>query len=175
MCAEFGEVTVIIGLVINFLAFRLTIVRISWHLNISSESMWLPKTEPTLSYFLKHSKISLLNSNVGMGLTIGYWCYELTFWTPWFRRWGLVEPLSLSTNNPAFNSTTVFFFNFWHSTAGRFEWIPSVGQMTELMDSLSSSDDRIGGFPQQVGCWNCQQVDSLSRSEDRIDGFPQQL
>ena len=29
MCAEFGEVTVIIGLVINFLAFRLTIVRIS--------------------------------------------------------------------------------------------------------------------------------------------------
>ena len=31
-------------------------------------------------------------------------------------------------------------------------WIPSVGQMTELMDSLSSSDDRIGGFPQQVGC-----------------------
>ena len=54
-------------------------------------------------------------------------------------------------------------------------WIPSVGRMTELMDSLSSSDDRIGGFPQQVGCWNCQQVDSLSRSEDRIDGFPQQL
>ena len=47
-------------------------------------------------------------------------------------------------------------------------WIPSVGQMTELMDSLSSSDDRIGGFPQQVGCWNCQKVDSLSRSEDRI-------
>ena len=34
MCVEFGEVTVIIGLVINFLAFRLTIVRISWHLNI---------------------------------------------------------------------------------------------------------------------------------------------
>ena len=34
MCGEFGEVTVIIGLVINFLAFRLTIVRISWHLNI---------------------------------------------------------------------------------------------------------------------------------------------
>ena len=31
-------------------------------------------------------------------------------------------------------------------------WIPSVGRMTELMDSLSSSDDRIGGFPQQVGC-----------------------
>ena len=54
-------------------------------------------------------------------------------------------------------------------------WIPSVGRMTELMDSLSSSDDRIGGFPQQVGCWNCQKVDSLSRSEDRIDGFPQQL
>ena len=25
-------------------------------------------------FFLKHSKISLLNSNVGMGLTIGYWC-----------------------------------------------------------------------------------------------------
>ena len=67
------------------------------------------------------------------------------------------------------------FFNFWHSTAGWFEWIPSVGRMTELMDSLSSSDDRIGGFPQQVGCWNCQQVDSLSRSDDRIDGFPQQL
>ena len=54
-------------------------------------------------------------------------------------------------------------------------WIPSVGRITELMDSLSSSDDRIGGFPQQVGCWNCQKVDSLSRSEDRIDGFPQQL
>ena len=54
-------------------------------------------------------------------------------------------------------------------------WIPSEGRMTELMDSLSSSDDRIGGFPQQVGCWNCQQEDSLSRSEDRIDGFPQQL
>ena len=35
MCVEFGEVTVIIGLVINFLAFRLTIVRISWHLNLS--------------------------------------------------------------------------------------------------------------------------------------------
>ena len=34
MCVEFGEVTVIIGLVINFLAFRLTIVRISWHLNL---------------------------------------------------------------------------------------------------------------------------------------------
>ena len=34
MCGEFGEVTVIIGLVINFLAFRLTIFRISWHLNI---------------------------------------------------------------------------------------------------------------------------------------------
>ena len=54
-------------------------------------------------------------------------------------------------------------------------WIPSVGQMTKLMDSLSSSDDRIGGCPQQVGCWNCQQVDSLSRSDDTIDGFPQQL
>ena len=75
---------------------------------IFSENMWLPKTEPTWSYFLKHSKISLLNSNVRMGLTIGYWCYELTFWTPWFRRWGLVEPLSLSTNIPAFNSNTVF-------------------------------------------------------------------
>ena len=75
---------------------------------IFSENMWLPKTEPTWSYFLKHSKISLLNSNVGMWLTIGYWCYELTFWTPWFRRWGLVEPLSLSTNIPAFNSNTVF-------------------------------------------------------------------
>ena len=60
------------------------------------------------TYFLKYSKISLLSSNVGMGLTIGYWCYELTFWTPWFRRWGLVEPLSLSTNIPAFNSNTVF-------------------------------------------------------------------
>ena len=34
MCVEFGEVTVIIGLVINFLAFRLIIVHISWHLNI---------------------------------------------------------------------------------------------------------------------------------------------
>ena len=31
-------------------------------------------------------------------------------------------------------------------------WIPSEGQMTKLMDSLSSSDDRIGGFPQQIGC-----------------------
>ena len=32
-------------------------------------------------------------------------------------------------------------------------WIVlSVGRMTELMDSLSSSDDRIGGFPQQVRC-----------------------
>ena len=30
--------------------------------------------------------------------------------------------------------------------------IPSVGRITELMGSLSSSDDRIGGFPQQVGC-----------------------
>ena len=30
--------------------------------------------------------------------------------------------------------------------------IPSVGRRTELMDSLSSSNDRIGGFPQQVGC-----------------------
>ena len=56
-----------------------------------------------------------------------------------------------------------------------FVWIPSVGRITELMDSLSSSDDRIGGFPQQVWSWNCQQVDSLSRSDDRIDGFPQQL
>ena len=28
----------------------------------------------------------------------------------------------------------------------------SVGRMTKLMDSLSGSDDRIGGFPQQVGC-----------------------
>ena len=54
-------------------------------------------------------------------------------------------------------------------------WIPSVGRITELMDSLSSSDDRIGGFPQQVGCWNCQQVDSLSSSDDRIGGCPQQL
>ena len=35
MCGKFGEVTVIIGLVISFLAFRLTIIRISWHLNIS--------------------------------------------------------------------------------------------------------------------------------------------
>ena len=43
MCAEFGEVTVIIGLVINFLAFRLTIFRISWHLNISilSNFQWI--------------------------------------------------------------------------------------------------------------------------------------
>ena len=32
------------------------------------------------------------------------------------------------------------------------KWIPSVGWITELMDSLSSSDDRIGGCPQQVGC-----------------------
>ena len=32
------------------------------------------------------------------------------------------------------------------------KWIPSVGRRTELMDSLSSSNDRIGGFPQQVGC-----------------------
>ena len=31
-------------------------------------------------------------------------------------------------------------------------WIPSEGQMTKLMDSLSSSDDRIGGCPQQVRC-----------------------
>ena len=29
--------------------------------------------------------------------------------------------------------------------------IPSVGWRTELMDALSSSNDRIGGFPQQVG------------------------
>ena len=28
------------------------------------------------------------------------------------------------------------------------KWIPSVGWITELMDSLSSSEDRIGGFPQ---------------------------
>ena len=28
------------------------------------------------------------------------------------------------------------------------KWIPSVGWITELMDSLSSSDDRIGGCPQ---------------------------
>ena len=27
------------------------------------------------------------------------------------------------------------------------KWIPSVGWITELMDSLSSSDDRIGGCP----------------------------
>ena len=32
----------------------------------------------------------------------------------------------------------------------------SVGRMTKLMNSLSGSYDRIGGFPQQVGCWNCQ-------------------
>ena len=25
------------------------------------------------------------------------------------------------------------------------KWIPSVGRMTQLMDSLSSSEDRIGG------------------------------
>ena len=37
---------------------------------IFSENMWLPKTESTWSYFLKHSKISLLNSNIGMGLTM---------------------------------------------------------------------------------------------------------
>ena len=41
MRAEFGEVTVIIGLVINFLAFRLTIVRISWHLNIYMQLLFL--------------------------------------------------------------------------------------------------------------------------------------
>ena len=60
--------------------------------------------------------------------------------------------------------------------------IPSVGWMTELLDSLSSSEDRIGGFPQQVGWQNwwitsaalrTELMDSLSRSEDRIDGFPQ--
>ena len=28
------------------------------------------------------------------------------------------------------------------------KWIPSVGRRTELMDSLSSSEDRIDGFPQ---------------------------
>ena len=28
------------------------------------------------------------------------------------------------------------------------KWIPSVGWMTELMDSLSRSEDRIDGFPQ---------------------------
>ena len=28
------------------------------------------------------------------------------------------------------------------------KWIPPAGRMTELMDSPSSSDDRIGGFPQ---------------------------
>ena len=65
-------------------------------------------------------------------------------------------------------------------------WIPSVGRMTELMDSLSSSDDRISGFLQQVGCWNCHKwipsagrmtelMDSLSSSDDRIGGCPQQV
>ena len=28
------------------------------------------------------------------------------------------------------------------------KWIPTAGRMKELMDSHSSSDDRIGGFPQ---------------------------
>ena len=32
------------------------------------------------------------------------------------------------------------------------KWIPSVALMTELVDALSSSDDRIGGCPQQLGC-----------------------
>ena len=109
--------------------------------------------------------------HVGMGQTIGYWCYELTFWTPWFRRWGLVEPLSLQ---PIFrHSILILFFDIAQSWFARM--IPSVGRMTKLMESLSSFDDRIGGFPQQVGCWNCQQVDSFSWSDDTIDGFPQQL
>ena len=105
--------------------------------------------------FWNISKFSLLNNNVGMGQTIGV--------MNWHHGSGDEDLLNHFPFQPIF------------STAGWFEWIPSVGRMTELMDSLSSSDDRIGGFPQQVGCWNCQQVDSLSRSEDRIDGFPQQL
>ena len=28
------------------------------------------------------------------------------------------------------------------------KWIPTAGRMKELVDSHSSSDDRIGGFPQ---------------------------
>ena len=125
--------------------------------------------------FWNIAKFSLLNNNVGMGQTIGYWCYKLTFWTPWFWRWGLVEPLSLQPMILAIfrHSILILFFFLRHSW---FVWmIPSVGRITELMDSLSSSDDRIGGFPQQVGCWNCQQVDSLSSSDDRIGGCPQQL
>ena len=50
--------------------------------------------------FWNIAKFSLLNNNVGMGHTIGYWCYELTFWTPW----GLVEPLSLQ---PLFRFATL--------------------------------------------------------------------
>ena len=58
MCAEFGEVTVIIGLVINFLAFRLTI-RISWHLNISPQKQNITRgtTDPE-QWHIKSSYLS---------------------------------------------------------------------------------------------------------------------
>ena len=95
---------------------------------IFSEKMWLPKQSQLDRIFWNIAKFSLLNNNVGMGQTIGYWCYKLTFWTPWFWRWGLVEPLSLQ---PIFrHSILILFFFLRHSW---FVWmIPSLGQMTKL-------------------------------------------
>ena len=73
MCVEFGEVTVIIGLVINFLAFRLTIVRISWHLNLYIDlyHRWLLGALSMTS--IRHSKIpalpkSLVNVDIDFAL-----------------------------------------------------------------------------------------------------------
>ena len=82
MCVEFGEVTVIIGLVINFLAFRLTIVRISWHLNIYFDKCFETKSEifflnifPNLSQF---SEFEWDNDDGDVGGDDQFWDPKLT-------------------------------------------------------------------------------------------------
>ena len=68
MCVEFGEVTVIIGLVINFLAFRLTIVRILWHLNkykhYSAFQKWPNTKIASLTNFVSIAEVSIKSCQI---------------------------------------------------------------------------------------------------------------